>query len=176
MKPASRRLHRPAPLEEQEERRDHQRLDDPAEEHPARGDEAEVAERAEVGDEEREVRRGRGERRDDRRLPRRADRRAKRLGGGHAAPPLLEVPRLVEDADVDPVARDDADEKARGHVEVPDDELREAERPHEAHADGDPHHEERAQAHEVEEHRRQDERDAGRAHAEQVVPDPCRTR
>jgi hypothetical protein len=43
-------------------------------------------------------------------------------------------------ADIDPVASDDADEKARGHVEMADDELGQAERPEKGDPDGDSHH------------------------------------
>ena len=94
------------------------------------------------------------------------------LGRGRAPPALLEVPGLIEDPDVDPVARDDADEKAGREVEVPDEYLREPERPDEADANRDAHHQERAQAHEVKEHRRQDQPDALGAHVEQVLADP----
>ena len=112
---------------------------------PVGGDEAEVAERAEVGDEQRSVggRGGRG--RDGRGLPGRVDRRTHRRVRVEPAAPLLEVARLVEDADVDAVARDDADEERRGDVQVADDELREPERPDEADGDGDRHDDDRAQ-------------------------------
>ena len=72
------------------------------------------------------------ERRDRGGLPGRSHGRAQRLGDGGAPTPLFEVARLVEDADVDAVAGDDADEKARRHVEVADDELGQAERPDQA--------------------------------------------
>ena len=72
---------------------------------------------------------------------------------------LLEIARLVQDADVDPVAGDDADEEPGGDVEVTD-EICIAEGPDEADADGDPHDEERPQAHEVEEDDGEDEPEA----------------
>ena len=132
----------------------------PARHHPEAADEREVLERAEVGHPERAVRRGRRGGRRERRGPRLLV--GDEDGVGRRAPgaPLLEVAGHVDDAEVDPVAGHDAEEKARRHVEVADGELRRAERPGDSGGDRQAHRDERAQAHEEEEDDREHERDA----------------
>ena len=166
-----RRAGRPCSFEQHEQRRDHRGLHDPARQHARRRDEAEVAKRAKVRGEERAVGRCCGERGDDGRLPGRPHRASNGVVGRDALRALLEVPRLVEDADVDAVARHDAHEKRRRDVEMADHHLREPERPDEPDDDGDAHDDDGAHAQEVEDDHREDEPDPDGAHIEKVGED-----
>src|SRR5277367_468134 len=76
-----------------------------------------------------------------------------------------------DDAEIDPVAGHDADEKPRRNVEVPDGKPREAKRFGETDRDCEAHGHENSEAHEKEKNDRQDRRHAERADMEQVVAD-----
>ena len=83
----------------------------------------------------------------------------------------LEVARHVDDAEVDPVADDDAEEKPGGRVQAADRVVREAEGPGHADADRQGHHDQRADPQEVEKNDAEDHRHADQADVAQVVLD-----
>ncbi|CAN5465948.1 hypothetical protein BH09MYX1_BH09MYX1_26090 [soil metagenome] len=91
-----------------------------------------------------------------------------RVGGGAAATALFVIASKIQYADVDPVAGDDAEEKAGRDVQVADDELGDPERARETAGDRQRHRDERARAHEVEKDDDEDRAEAGQPDLEEV--------
>jgi hypothetical protein len=142
----------------------------PAEQHARAADHAEVFEAAEVGHHQRAV--GDhgcacgGQRGEPGLLHRHGDARF-----GLLAAPLFEVTRHEDDAEVDAVADDDADQEARGRVQVADGEVGEAERPEHADGHGERHGQQRAEPQIEEENDAEDHGDAELSHVREVVLD-----
>ena len=129
-----------------------------------------MLEAAETRDDERAVRHHRGAGRGERGDPRLAVRDPDALDDVRRAA-RLEVARHVDDAEVDPVADDDAEEEPGGRVQAADRVVRETEGPGHADADREGHHDQGADPQEVEKDDAEDHRHADQADVAQVVLD-----
>ena len=118
--------------ERRERRRQHQEGGEPAEQDPDAADQAEVAKPAKIGGEQRGVRHRRRQRRGHGSAQAALHGRAQRRHRIDGLPPLLEVAREQDDAEVDAVPDDDGRQERRRQVQVTDAEAREGKRDHRA--------------------------------------------
>ena len=159
----------PQAFQQRGDRRHHGVGRQPAQRHPRRADDAEVLEAAKRADAQRGVRRRRrarrGQRRRVRAVERVRDRDLQRLPGAA----LLQEAAQPDDAEVDAVAGDDAEQERGRDVEVTDRELGEPEGQRAADGDGAAQRDQRARRAEEQQQHAQHQRDADAADVDHVA-------
>jgi hypothetical protein len=144
---------------------------EPAHQHADAADDAEVSKASELRDQQRRIGGGSRARRGQGRGPRLAVGLAQGPRNRQATTTRLEIARHEHDARVDPIARDDREQKAGGQVQVADQELGRRKGAQQADADGEQQREQRAEPQVEQEDDARDQRSSNQADVGQIPVD-----